>query len=49
LEKEGNLKAVFAQNPEAIGSVRDMAQDYPAARTMIFRQLEKSDLTFRAL
>jgi hypothetical protein len=41
LEKEGNLKAVFAQNPEAIGTVRDMAQDYPAARAMIFRQLEK--------
>ena len=41
LEKEGNLKAVFAKNPEAIGSVRDMAQDYSAARTMIFRELEK--------
>ena len=41
LEKEGNLKAVFAGNPEAIGTVRDMAQDYPTARAMIFRQLEK--------
>ena len=41
LEKDGNLKAVFAQNPGAIGTVRDMAQDYPTARAMIFRQIEK--------
>jgi hypothetical protein len=41
LEKDGNLKAVFAQKPGAIGTVRDMAQDYTAARAMIFRQIEK--------
>ncbi len=44
LAAEGNLQPVFVAHPKALATVKDMAADYPAARVMIFRNLERYQL-----
>jgi hypothetical protein len=41
LEKADNLLPIFANNPDALGTIKNMAADYPKARQMIDQGLEK--------
>lgn len=41
LAASGNLQPLYGEHPKALGSIKNMAADYPAARSMVFQNLEK--------
>ena len=55
LEAAGNLLPLYADHPGALGTIKNMAADYPVARKMVFGVLEKyqriqqSSLTLKPL